>query len=187
MNETIPVQEVMPELPGSAVITQSSRSNLALSFFSLPAAEKQAMSTFYAFCRVIDDVADSTELSLAEKRRQLGQWREEIRRAYLSEPRTPLGREMAQIIRTYLIAPTLLEDVLSGVEMDLEVVRFPDFAPAGKILLRGGQRRRIGEHRDFWVPRSPFPGLCHRSRHRASAHEHSARCEKGRVLRPAFT
>jgi squalene synthase HpnD len=118
----------MPDLPGSDAITQSSRSNLALSFFALPDEEKRSMSIFYAFCRVIDDVADSTELPLEEKRRQLGQWREEIRRAYLSEPRTPLGREMAQIIRTYLIAPTPLEDILSGVETDLVVDRFPDFS-----------------------------------------------------------
>jgi squalene synthase HpnD len=124
----VPADDLMPDLPGSEAITQSSRSNLALSFFALPEAEKRAMSVFYAFCRVIDDVADSTELPLEEKRRQLGQWREEIRRAYLSEPRTPLGREMAQIIRTYLIAPTPLEEILSGVETDLEVDRFPDFA-----------------------------------------------------------
>jgi squalene synthase HpnD len=123
-----PGDDAMPDLPGSEAITQSSRSNLALSFFSLPPAERRAMSVFYAFCRVVDDVADSTELPIAEKRRQLGQWREEIRRAYLSEPRTPLGREMAQIIRAYLIAPALLEDVLNGVEMDLEISRFPDFA-----------------------------------------------------------
>jgi squalene synthase HpnD len=118
----------MPDLPGSDQITQASKSNLALSFFSLSKEKQRAMNVFYAFCRVIDDVADSTELPLAEKRRQLGQWREEIRRAYLSEPRTALGREMAQIIRTYLIAPALLDDVMSGVEMDLEISRFADFA-----------------------------------------------------------
>ena len=123
-----PDDDKMPDLPGSDQITQSSRSNLALSFFSLTPEKRQAMNVFYAFCRVVDDVADSTELPLEEKRRQLGQWRAEIRRAYLSEPRTPLGREMAQIIRTYLIAPALLDDVLSGVEMDLEICRFPDFA-----------------------------------------------------------
>ena len=122
------MEETLPDLPGSGEITQASKSNLALSFFSLSKERQQAMNVFYAFCRVIDDVADSTELPLAEKRRQLGQWREEIRRAYLSNPRTPLGREMAHIIRTYLIAPTLLDDVMNGVEMDLEISRFPDFA-----------------------------------------------------------
>jgi squalene synthase HpnD len=118
----------MPHLPGSEAITQSSKSNLALSFAALPEAERRAMSVFYAFCRVVDDVADSTELPLVEKRRQLGEWREEIRRAYLGEPMTPLGREMAQIIRTFLIPPTPLEEILNGVEMDLSITRYPDFA-----------------------------------------------------------
>ncbi len=120
--------ETMPALPGSEAITQASKSNLALSFAALPAAERRAMSVFYAFCRVVDDVADSTELPVEEKRRQLGQWREEIRRAYLDKPHTPLGQEMAQIIRTYLIAPTPLEEILNGVEMDLEIDRYPAFA-----------------------------------------------------------
>jgi len=118
----------MPVLPGSEAITQSSKSNLALSFAALPEAERRAMSIFYAFCRVVDDVADSTELPIEEKRRQLEEWREEIRRAYLATPLTPLGQELAQIIRTYLIAPTPLEEILNGMEMDMSILRYPTFA-----------------------------------------------------------
>ncbi len=118
----------MPDLPGSEAITQSAKSNLALSFASLPEAERRAMSIFYAFCRVVDDVADSTELPVAEKQRQLGEWRKEIRRAYMETPLTPLGLEMAQIIRTYLIPPTPLEEILSGMEMDMSITRYPNFA-----------------------------------------------------------
>jgi squalene synthase HpnD len=125
-----------PDLPGSETITQSSKSNLALSFASLPEAEQRAMTVFYAFCRVVDDVADSTELPIDEKRRQLGQWREEIRRAYLDQPITPLGRELAQIIRTYLIAPTPLEEILNGVEMDLAITRYPTFARLDQYCYR---------------------------------------------------
>jgi squalene synthase HpnD len=139
MNEamtTSPPPETLPDLPGSEAITQSSGSNLALSFAALPAPERRAMSVFYAFCRVVDDVADSTELPVEEKRRQLGQWREEIRRAYLDQPLTPLGRELAQIIRTYLIAPAPLEEILHGVEMDLEITRYPDFALLDRYCYR---------------------------------------------------
>jgi squalene synthase HpnD len=126
----------MPSLPGSEAITQSSKSNLALSFAALPEAERRAMSVFYAFCRVVDDVADSTELPIGEKQRQLGEWREEIRRAYLDTPRTPLGRELAQIIRRYLIAPTPLEEILNGVEMDLSIARYPAFAELERYCYR---------------------------------------------------
>jgi len=73
-------------------------------------------------------VADSTELPIEEKKRQLGEWRKEIRRAYMETPLTPLGREMAQIIRAYLIAPTPLEEILNGMEMDMAILRYPNFA-----------------------------------------------------------
>jgi squalene synthase HpnD len=137
MGEKVPAPaEAIPDLPGSEVITQSAKSNLALSFASLPDAERRAMSTFYAFCRVVDDVADSTELPIEEKQRQLGEWRKEIRRAYLDTPLTPLGREMAQIIRTYLIAPTPLEEILNGMEMDMSVLRYPTFAMLDQYCYR---------------------------------------------------
>jgi squalene synthase HpnD len=119
--------DTIPDLPGSDAITQSAKSNLALSFASLPEAERRAMSIFYAFCRVVDDVADSTELPIEEKQRQLGEWRREVHRAYMDTPLTPLGREMAQIIRTYLIAPTPLEEILNGMEMDMSIMRYPTF------------------------------------------------------------
>jgi squalene synthase HpnD len=118
----------IPCLPGSDAITQSAKSNLALSFASLPEAERRAMSIFYAFCRVVDDVADSTELPIGEKQRQLAEWRQEIRRAYMDTPLTPLGQEMAQIVRTYLIPPTPLEEILNGMEMDMSILRYPTFS-----------------------------------------------------------
>lgn len=136
-SETIAApRETIPDLPGSDAITQSAKSNLALSFASLPEAERRAMSIFYAFCRVVDDVADSTELPIAEKQRQLAEWRKEIHRAYMDTPLTPLGKEMAQIIRTYLIAPTPLEEILNGMEMDMTMLRYPNFAELERYCYR---------------------------------------------------
>jgi squalene synthase HpnD len=118
----------MSPSPTSQEITARSGSNLALAFFCLDAERRRAMSIFYAFCRVVDDVADSETLSFAEKKEGIGFWREEIRRAYLSTPTSSLGLEMAEIIRTYLIPPTPLEEILDGVEMDLTISRYQTFA-----------------------------------------------------------
>jgi squalene synthase HpnD len=108
-------------------ITAQSGSNLALSFFCLPPEKRRAMSVFYAFCRVVDDIADSTTLSVEEKKRQLQDWREEIHRAYLSRPQTALGQELGEVIRHCLVPPTLMEEIILGVEMDLAIHRYPDF------------------------------------------------------------
>lgn len=120
----------------SQAITARSGSNLALAFICLPPERRRAMSIFYAYCRVIDDAADSETLTLAEKKKELDFWREEIRRAYLSTPESPLGRELAEIIRTYLIPPTPLEEILQGVEMDLHTKRYETFAELEKYCYR---------------------------------------------------
>ncbi|MEZ5405791.1 MAG: hydroxysqualene dehydroxylase HpnE [Verrucomicrobiia bacterium] len=105
-------------------ITKKSGSNLALSFSFLSAEKRNAMSVFYAFCRVVDDIADSTTLPLTEKRKQLDQWRKEIEFCYQNQNSLtlPLARELAQIIQRYSIPEIYLQEIINGVAMDLEPV-----------------------------------------------------------------
>ena len=63
----------------AATITRQSKSNLALAFVSLGRERKRDITIFYAFCRVVDDIADSTELSVSEKRERLANWRQMLR------------------------------------------------------------------------------------------------------------
>ena len=51
----------------AATITRQSKSNLALAFVSLGRERKRDITIFYAFCRVVDDIADSATLSPREK------------------------------------------------------------------------------------------------------------------------
>ena len=55
----------------AAKITRRSKSNLALAFVSLGKERRRDITIFYAFCRVIDDIADSAELSVEEKAQDL--------------------------------------------------------------------------------------------------------------------
>jgi squalene synthase HpnD len=115
--------------PTSAEITASSGSNLALAFFCLPPDKRRSMSIFYAFCRVIDDIADSDTLPLEEKRAQLQAWREDIDRAYRNEtPLSPLGIELGEVIHKHNVTHSFLEDILVGVETDLTKTRQQTFA-----------------------------------------------------------
>ena len=103
-------------------ITKKSGSNLALSFSFLNAEKRHAMSVFYAFCRVVDDIADSTTLPLSEKQKQLDQWRKEIELCYKGQPTLPLAQELAPIVKTYLISENYLQEIINGVAMDLKPV-----------------------------------------------------------------
>ncbi|NJK91632.1 MAG: squalene/phytoene synthase family protein [Blastochloris sp.] len=85
------------------------------------------MSTFYAYCRVADDIVDEPGPSEAEKRQQLLHLRSEIKSCYEGTPSTELGFELQEIIREYLIPPQPFFDLLDGVEMDLVKRRYATF------------------------------------------------------------
>ena len=70
----------------AAKITRESKSNLALAFVALGRERRQDITIFYAFCRVIDDIADSTETPPEEKARGLAAWRQWLRESAPDEP-----------------------------------------------------------------------------------------------------
>ena len=109
----------------AAAITRQSKSNLALAFVSLGRERKRDITIFYAFCRVVDDIADSTELSVIEKRVRLANWRQMLRAGAPDEPL--LARDVRQLMHKYSLPPDMLEEIIAGVEMDLSIARYPTF------------------------------------------------------------
>jgi phytoene synthase len=109
----------------AATITRQSKSNLALAFISLGRERRRDITVFYAFCRVIDDIADSSELSVVEKRVRLAKWRQMLRAADPDEPL--LARDVRCLIDKYSLPPGMFEEIIVGVEMDLSVLRYPTF------------------------------------------------------------
>lgn len=113
------------EKVNAAKITRESRSNLALAFVALGRERREDITIFYAFCRVIDDIADSTELSTQEKARDLAAWRGWLREGTSDEP--ALARDLRDLIGKYSLTPAMLEEIIDGVEMDLRNVRYNSF------------------------------------------------------------
>jgi phytoene synthase len=109
----------------AAKITRQSKSNLALAFVSLGRERKRDITVFYAFCRVIDDIADSSELSVVEKRVRLAKWRQILHAPAQDEP--VLARDVRQLIAKYSLPTDMLEEIIAGVEMDLSTLRYPTF------------------------------------------------------------
>lgn len=109
----------------AAKITQASKSNLALAFVSLGRERRRDITTFYAFCRVIDDIADDVELGAEEKKRRLTQWRDCLRRPQPNE--SSFAADVREMMKKYSLGPEMLEEIISGVEMDLSIRRYPTF------------------------------------------------------------
>jgi phytoene synthase len=113
----------------SRTITRKSASNLALAFVLLPREKRDAMSALYAFCREVDDVADDESVPAAARREQLAAWRADIRRACAGEaPQFPVNRELQPFIRRHQLRYELFDELLKGVEMDLDIKRYADYA-----------------------------------------------------------
>lgn len=107
-------------------ITRKSASNLALAFVLLPKAKRDGMSALYAFCREVDDVADDETVPVPERRQQLAAWREDVRRACgPGVPAFGVNQELQLVIRQYPgLVFELFDDLIRGVEMDLDIKRY---------------------------------------------------------------
>jgi len=112
----------------SRSITRKSASNLALAFVLLPKPKRDGMSALYAFCREVDDVADNEEIPAAQRREQLAGWRADVRRACDSEqPQFQVNCELQPVIHQYHLPFAHFDQLLQGVEMDLEIKRYHDY------------------------------------------------------------
>ena len=115
-------------------ITKKSQSNLAFAFFSLPKEKRRDITTFYAFCRRVDDAADDPDVPMPKRRHWLQGWRRWLVRPESDEP--GFAPELRALIDKYKIDRRLFEEILLGVEMDLEPVRFENFEELHRYCYR---------------------------------------------------
>jgi phytoene synthase len=109
----------------SQSITRQSASNLALALWLLPRDKRACMTALYAFCRQVDDVADNASLPLAERRARLCAWRADVRAACENgPPQFQVTRELQPVIARFGLPFGYFDELIQGVEMDLEVDRY---------------------------------------------------------------
>ena len=109
----------------AARITRESKSNLALAFVALDRERRQDITIFYAFCRVIDDLVDASDLDAAQKQERLNQWRGALRAPLPNEPE--LAANVRSLIGKYRLNPEMFDEIIAGVEMDLHRSRYRTF------------------------------------------------------------
>ncbi len=116
----------MPESPSAHEITNRAKSNLAFALACLPRQRRDDMKVFYAFCRIVDDIADDPAVATDEKRRQLENWSQVILGE--REPDHELERIITEVLRRNAVDPNIVQEIIRGMEMDLEVVRYETYA-----------------------------------------------------------
>ena len=106
---------------------RASRSNFYLSFFSLPAEKRRAITAVYAYCRMADDIADEPG-EIPGKKTTLREWKEALNQLSDEGPPHPIIGELAWASRKYELPPEHFQAICDGVAMDLEENRFEDLS-----------------------------------------------------------
>jgi len=134
----------------AAEIARKAKSNLAFALACLPARRRQDMVTFYAFCRVVDDIADEDGISVRDRRIQLGAWRRMVR--HEQEPADALARAVVALPAHHGFEIGLLEEIIDGVSMDLEFRRYDTFAELEKYCYKVASVVGLVSLRIFGLP-----------------------------------
>ncbi len=112
-----------PTTETSREIVGRSGSNLAFALSILPKDKREDMCVFYAFCRIVDDIADDTELGDEEKKAELHRWRQ-IVKGERKDLSPGVETEFEEIRTRYSLDQTELIAIIDGVEMDTGPLRF---------------------------------------------------------------
>ncbi len=106
-------------------IVADSGSSFAAGMRVLPRARREAIFAVYAFCRLVDDIADG-HAPAAEKRERLDDWTDEVTRVFARVPRTAVGEELVRAVARYDLPRHEFDLVIEGMRMDAEGMVAPD-------------------------------------------------------------
>lgn len=107
------------------LITKRAKSNLAFALACLPKERRRDMIAFYAFCRVVDDIADATDVSEEEKEKELTYWKRCV-----EEGRPPGHRVLDEVLllpQKYGFPRAWLGEIIEGVASDITKTRYATF------------------------------------------------------------
>ncbi len=96
-------------------------------FLVLPPDQRRAIIAVWDFCRVVDDAVDEAA-SRESAARSIDFWRAELARCYeRGTPQTPQGMQLQPLIEPFRLPRQAFDDVIDGVAMDLDTVRYETF------------------------------------------------------------
>ena len=112
---------------GEAAALPAAGSSFYLGMRVLPRPRREAMYAIYAFCRVVDDIADATG-PREPRRAELDKWRADIDRLFEGKV-NPATVDLAGPVRAFNLRREDFLAVIDGMEMDIDAdLRAPDWA-----------------------------------------------------------
>lgn len=126
----IPPSNLPRPLAAPAASAGASGSTFYWPMLLLPRSKRAAMFAIYAYCRRLDDIAD-TPGDPVGKRRDLDQWRRDIHGLYVGDaPTSPMLAALKGAIERYGLPRAEFDALIDGMAMDLPT-------PTGDAGMRG--------------------------------------------------
>jgi len=125
---TTPLGASRADLDAVETIVRAAGTSFYHGMRMLPADRRHGMYAIYAFCRIVDDIADE-EGSLESKRLALATWRDNIAGLYEGRTDGPVTRVLAVAVQRFQLRADDFIAVIDGMQTDAEtVVLAPDMA-----------------------------------------------------------
>jgi phytoene synthase len=122
-----PSPAVLDAYAHCAGIARRSGSSFLAAFWMFPREQRRALHAIYAFCRLVDDIADDPALR-GDRGMLLERWHEELVDAYRGKARHPVGIALGDAVHRFELPEQCFLDLLAGIEADLLGGEFETFA-----------------------------------------------------------
>ncbi|HST75586.1 MAG TPA: presqualene diphosphate synthase HpnD [Acetobacteraceae bacterium] len=110
-----------PDLDAIEAIVRAAGTSFYRGMRVLSPDRRQAMYAIYAFCRIVDDIADE-DGKLAEKLAALAAWRDRVAGLYQGEADGPVGRVLLAAVGRFSLRQEDFLAIIDGMQMDAETV-----------------------------------------------------------------
>ncbi|MEO8677711.1 MAG: squalene/phytoene synthase family protein, partial [Vicinamibacterales bacterium] len=101
--------------------------SFSYSFLVLPNDQRHAIGVVWDFCRAVDDAVDEAA-DPDSARVEVAKWRDEINRLFGGQPpRSAQGINLASVVAAFSLSRAPFDDLVDGVEMDLDRSRYQTF------------------------------------------------------------
>src|SRR5262245_13137430 len=127
MSGVSPAPAVLDAYAHCAAIARRSGSSFLAAFWMFPRDQRRALHAIYAFCRLVDDIADDPALH-GDRGMLLERWHEELVDAYRGKARHPVGIALGDAVHRFDLPERCFLDLLAGIEADLRGGEFDTFA-----------------------------------------------------------
>lgn len=122
-----PLGAAAADLAAVETIVRQAGSSFHRGMAVLPPDRRHAMYAVYAFCRIVDDIADD-EAPFASRKPRLDDWRARIAAVYRGSAEDPVTRVLIRAVPAFGLRQADFAAVIDGMEMDAHPIVAPDMA-----------------------------------------------------------